>query len=363
MANAESASDEMSWSSWADTFTKNIHDQTATSTQADWLDASALGYARSARSDAAAVSWLPLQPLRAVDGINAKIDGYGGGANHSNGFSGTNGALAVPLGQQFGAQFDGGFTRGDTSAFGGGGHLFWRDPSIGLLGFYGSYSHWNGTDLFARVSLADGDHIVNLGQISANTGRYAAEGEYYLGRWTLSGVAGVETVGINSTLLRFSVPNRFFDNVVAAYYVTDNFKLSAGHLYTSDTHFLTLGSEYGLALGGGRMSSLFADGWIGEHGHTGVLAGLRIYFGQRDKTLIERNRQDDPSIFGTFLTLSQLAITAGQLTAQQSAQETATLQRLISQFLQVQAAVGGAVVAQEIAATNQANKLILGSGN
>jgi len=76
--------------------------------------------------------------------------------------------------------------------------------------------------------------------------------------------------------------------------VTDNFRLSLGHLYTFDTHFLTLGSEYGFALGGGRMAALFAEGLIGERGDNAVLAGLRIYFGQHDKTLIERNRQDDP---------------------------------------------------------------------
>jgi hypothetical protein len=91
-----------------------------------------------------------------------------------------------------------------------------------------------------------------------------------------------------------SVPNRFFDHLSAAYYVTDDFKLSAGHLYTFDTHFLTLGSEYGFGLGGGRMASLFAEGALGERGAYSALAGLRIYFGQHDKTLIDRHRQDDP---------------------------------------------------------------------
>jgi hypothetical protein len=37
-------------------------------------------------------------------------------------------------------------------------------------------------------------------------------------------------------------------------------------------------------------------------GSNAVLAGLRVYFGQHDKTLIDRNRQDDPSnIFATGL--------------------------------------------------------------
>jgi hypothetical protein len=118
----------------------------------------------------------------------------------------------------------------------------------------------------------------------------------------LSGVAGVETGSIHSNVPLFnslglpapSVPNRFFDDVRALYYFTDNFELYAGHAYTAGSHFLTLGGEYGIPLGGGRMASLFTQGWIGEGGDNGALVGLRVYFGQRDKSLIDRHRQDDP---------------------------------------------------------------------
>jgi hypothetical protein len=51
------------------------------------------GYARSERLKTVDARWLP-QPMPAVDGINAKIDAFGGGANHTNGFYGTNGSLA-----------------------------------------------------------------------------------------------------------------------------------------------------------------------------------------------------------------------------------------------------------------------------
>jgi hypothetical protein len=114
---------------------------------------------------------------------------------------------------------------------------------------------------------------------------------------TLSGVAGVETGSINAPPPddgTFSVPNRFFDSIRASYYVTDNFQLSIGHRYTFGTHALTLGAERGVALGGGRMASLFAEALFAEGGNNAALAGLRIYFGQHDKTLIERHRQDDP---------------------------------------------------------------------
>jgi hypothetical protein len=225
--------------------------------------------------------------MPAVDGINGKIAGYGGGENHSNGFYGTVGSLSVPLAQQWGLQLDGdlgsdsgiGYQRGAT-------HLFWRDPSIGLLGGYVSYLHDNKFN----------DAV--LGQFGENTAHFAAEGEYYWTRWTVRGLAGVETVTINSGVPHPSVPNRFFDDVLVAYYVTDNFELSAGHEYTFGTHFLTLRAEHGFALGGGAMASLFANGWIVEGGDSGALAGLRIYFGQHDKSLMDRHRQDDPPDLG-----------------------------------------------------------------
>jgi hypothetical protein len=290
VANAEGTPDNTSARNWDEVFAQVLPDKKiSVSRQMDWLDDSALSYAKSKPSSATLAPWVA-QPLPAVDGINAKIDGYGGGANHSNGFYGTSGSLAFPLAHQWGAQIDGGIASGDgTSAFGGAGHLFWRDPSIGLLGAYGSYAHWNGTDF-------------DIGHISADTGRVAAEGEYYSGRWTLSGLAGVEAVHINAPAVEgvpaFSIPNSFFDSISASYYVTDDFKLSIGHVYTYGVHFLTLGSEYGFALGGGRMASLFVGGSIGEGGANAILSGVRIYFGQRDKTLIDRHRQDDPPCGG-----------------------------------------------------------------
>jgi hypothetical protein len=81
-AKAESISDTMPLSySAAEIFAKTLRDQTADTDETIWSDFSALGYAKSSRA-APAVQWLP-QPMPAVDGFNAKIDGYGGGANHT----------------------------------------------------------------------------------------------------------------------------------------------------------------------------------------------------------------------------------------------------------------------------------------
>jgi len=288
IANAQSVPDATPLSySAAQIFAKTLRDQTAAADETEWSDFSALAYAQSRRSAPAGVQWLP-QPMPAVDGFNAKIDGYGGGANHSSSLYGADGSLSIPLAQQWGLQIDGGvgsFNHSGTSR--GAGHVFWRDPSVGLLGAYGSYSRWNGVSgvIIPRTAL--------------NVARVGAEGEYYLGRWTLGGVLGYESVRFNIPTVvpgvpAFSIPDRFFDSVRASYYVTDNFKLSIGHVYTLGRSALSLGSEYGFALGGGRMASLFAQGLVGERGVNGARGGLRIYFGQHDKTLIDRNRQDDP---------------------------------------------------------------------
>jgi len=48
----------------------------------------------------------------------------------------------------------------------------------------------------------------------------------------------------------------------------------------------------------GVMTSLFAEGRFGEGDFHGVWAGLRFYFGQKDKSLIRRHREDDPTDWG-----------------------------------------------------------------
>ena len=52
--------------------------------------------------------------------------------------------------------------------------------------------------------------------------------------------------------------------------------------------------------------SLKLDGRVGEEGFASVMAGVSLYFGGEDKSLIRRHREDDPpvyslDIFGAFL--------------------------------------------------------------
>ena len=49
---------------------------------------------------------------------------------------------------------------------------------------------------------------------------------------------------------------------------------------------------------GKTMTSLFVEGRAGEGSFHGVWGGVRFYFGQKDKTLIRRHREDDPTDWG-----------------------------------------------------------------
>jgi hypothetical protein len=226
------------------------------------------------------VTKAPVASQPAVDGLNFKAEGLGGTiANRS--IYGSQGAVSIPLGGQFGLQLDGALGSFDNRFVGSGAaHAFWRDPSKGLAGFYTSHTYW---DRFGGV------HV----------DRYGAEGALYLNRWTLEGVAGVEDGSNKSEIVgniinTITIKTRFFDQVSASYYLTDNLRLSVGHAYTDGRSMLTLGSEWGFRVGDRTMGALFVEGRAGEGNFHGVWGGLKFYFGNHDKTLIRRNREDDP---------------------------------------------------------------------
>jgi hypothetical protein len=221
---------------------------------------------------------------QAVDGANGKLAGLGG-TYDKNSLYGAMGSLAVPLGCQFGAQLDGTAASLDDRFLGSlGGHLFWRNPAEGLIGLYGSYTNWN---------QVGGVHASHTG----------VEAEWYSGRLTLQGVAGVETGNTASGTVgglptTFNVKTRFFDQINLDYYAQDNFKVYLGHRYLAGQNALALGGEYGVPLGRGIMAAPFVEGRVGENNFRGVWGGLRFYFGQKDKTLIRRQREDDPIDWG-----------------------------------------------------------------
>ncbi len=246
--------------------------------------------------------------MPAVDGFNAKLSGFGGWIdndrsnllavapppgfllpqrNRSQGLFGTAGSVSVPIGDRIGLQIDGLASSARGAFFGGGGaHLFTRDPAVGLLGAYGSATRSNA-----------------LG--GANRYKAGVEGELYLDRFTISGVAGWEqtrtggvaflgTFGGQNIFATGATVNRFFNVVDLSYYPVDNWRVSVGHRFTGGQHLAAVGTEYLFQLGGGTGMSAFVEGRIGDRNNRAVFAGVSFYFGQKDKSLIRRHREDDP---------------------------------------------------------------------
>jgi hypothetical protein len=249
----------------------------------------------------------PVLVQPAVDGFNAKWDALGGTINGRS-LYGSRGSFSIPLATQWGLQIDAQAGSLERRAFGAiGGHLFWRDPMQGLIGIYANHVHW---DQFGGV------HATHV----------AGEGELYLGRFTIQAIVGVEfgnsvstTQVINSVFVPgfplpnvfgtqtftegFDVKTRFMDQINLKYYFTDNWSGYLGHRYLGGKNALAVGSEAAIGVGRGVMASAFIEGRIGERQFEGVWGGLRFYFGQKDKTLIRRHREDDPIIWDSLHTI------------------------------------------------------------
>jgi hypothetical protein len=268
--------------------------------------AASAAFAAGARAGEPAVSPVALP---AVDGINAKAEAYGGSLAGKS-LGGAAGAFSVPLASLYGLQLDSAAGRFDGSRFSNlAGHAFWRDPGRGLVGLYTSHTWW------------DRNGGVYLGQV-------AGEGELYLGRFALQGIAGVEfgniaqimstststiapgfpdpfvggAPGVTTTttfLDSYAVKTRFFDQVNLKYYLSDQWTGYVGHRYLGGRNALALGSEVALPLGRGVLASAFVEGRAGEANMQSIWGGVKFYFGGNDKPLLARHRQDDPNIWST----------------------------------------------------------------
>ncbi|MCB1464730.1 MAG: hypothetical protein KDJ90_20465 [Nitratireductor sp.] len=246
--------------------------------------------------------------LPAVSAVNGKIAFFGGRAANEDltdpGFSsalqpenrgfmrGVMGSLSIPLGHSFGVQFDGLMgSLNERSASGGGVHLFWRDPGVGLLGVIGSSTTLkqqiavdNGFSSF----LTDGDfHISRIG----------GEAEIYLNNFTIAATAGNQYVDADiPTNGQFNESNAegFFGDIRLSWYASENlvFSVGAEQSPASDTA-ATFGVEYQPAFAGLSNMSLFFDGAYADEDQYRALAGVRFYIGE-SKSLMRRHREDDP---------------------------------------------------------------------
>jgi hypothetical protein len=217
---------------------------------------------------------------QAVDGFNAKYDAFGGTLAHKS-FWGGKASWSVPLASRFGFQADSAFGKYDNRPYqAGAGHLFWRDPAVGLAGVYGSYTNWDSG--FGRSQI----------------GQVAAEAAVYLGRWSVEGIAGAEfgnsVTGVVGPLVNtIDIDTRFFDKINVSYYLTENVQVFSGHRYLGGKHAAAFGAEVAVPIPQTAvMASAFVEGRAGDY--TGVWGGLKFYFGQKDKSLMRRHREDDP---------------------------------------------------------------------
>ncbi len=209
----------------------------------------------------------------AVSAPNGKIAVFGGG-DDDGGLIFGEASYTMPVGQAFGLQVDGlvgQVGRVDDTVVQGAAHLFWRDPSKGLLGLYGSALSVDSADMY----------------------RIGGEGQLYLNRISLEGMLGWDEA---------STDGGVFASGTFAYYTSDNTRLYAGARRTDwrDGTIRGVGTagfaglEQQMSWGDGRRGySLFGEVRFGENDYRAAWAGLRVYFGE-SKSLIRRHREDDP---------------------------------------------------------------------
>ena len=219
----------------------------------------------------------PGADLPAVSGINAKISGFGGWEDHDlgpdGGLFGVDGSLSIPLGQLFGFQVDGMAASLDGDFIGGAaGHLFWREPSVGLLGLYGDWVTRDGSGV--------------------DTWRIGVEGEYYSGPISVEAIVGYEDADVPAFVLLDD--QNVFAYADLAFYATPDLRLSVGYRHLNELDMAAVGAEWQLPTDFIGGTSLFAEGRIGDDDYASVWAGLRVYLGAENKTLIRRHREDDP---------------------------------------------------------------------
>lgn len=204
--------------------------------------------------------------LPAVSGINGKLEGLGGVVDDEGlAAAGLSISVPVPFIPFLGVQVDGiAGTWDSDELYGGALHIFMRDPAFGLLGAYGDWTY------------VSPEHY----------GRVGAELEIYHGQFSFEGVAG-GSFGQN-------VETDFFDEIALAYYITDDFRVSAGHIYSQLGNQAKIGAEYLLPFDSPIGVSVFAEGRAGEEDYYGAWAGVRLYAGREQKSLIRRHREDDP---------------------------------------------------------------------
>lgn len=215
-------------------------------------------------------------PLPAVSAPNGKFAVIGGEVE-DEGLGGVTGSITVPIGERFGLQVDGMAGSANGSFYGVAGHLFWRDPAVGLVGVYGSYASWDLHHTSAASGLVNGLFDTN----GADVGRIGVEGQLYLDRFSLEGIAGFQSGSLDGT----------FGKGTLAFYATDNLRFDVSVASSDYGTTNSVGFEW--APGAEGSISFFGDGTFASDDHR-FFGGVKFYLSGEQKSLIRRHREDDP---------------------------------------------------------------------
>lgn len=208
--------------------------------------------------------------MPAVSSVNGKVE-YSGGWMESEEGHNFAGSITLPVGERFGIQADGLYTRvSGRDFFGGAGHFFWRDPNIGLVGLSGGGVQTDGV-LHSYQGLM--------------------EAEYYFSRVTVGVLAGVGRISYDDPAPFIDTnPTKFVSTFSLNWYACDNLRLGASYSYLFDNQLGQVEAEYQTPWRGLCLTAEYARG---ENSYDHALLGVRFYFG-KDKSLKARQRQDDP---------------------------------------------------------------------
>ena len=202
----------------------------------------------------------------AVSGLNGKVSteaGSTGAGGNSSAIGIAQGSLTAPLGHSFGLQIDGlAATAYGSFAGGGGAHLFWRDPQIGLVG--------------PIAALAGGR--------GSTVGLYGGEAEFYASDFTLAVQAGGLSRNVGG--------GGFYRGGITFYPIPDlALSVAGGQFAGASAAFGKI--EYQPDFIASRNVAFFVDAAAGDNSFYRATVGVRLYFGPQ-KTLIRRHREDDP---------------------------------------------------------------------
>lgn len=228
------------------------------------------GVSNSVMADSVASESAISEPNLRASFSGLSLDGRGAGI--------AQGLFAVPVGHSFGAQIDLESGLVNSEAYvGTGAHLFWRDPSVGLLGVAYSFQNWGNANFGNLNGITP---IVK----DATLHRGAVQGELYLSRFTLSGYGGYQDGNLKEG---------GFGQLMLKYYATDDLSFNIKGDHIAGTNMIRGGAEFRPNFTAIPDLTFFAEGGYASHDFGMAQVGIRYYFGKSTPSIINRDRTKD----------------------------------------------------------------------